>query len=156
MPTTPDVVAAAAAGGEAVLIFALSAAGVIIVSLLGLVGWFARSRIKSRERYEETLEKRLAAGAKTMEALKISFEQLQTKFVEAMGDLLKESAFGEYRREHKVDHDRLEERMTALREAHAELRQDILGVGVKVDSSVQAMSHLVSRMVELKGASNEC
>lgn len=151
-----DVTTAAASGGQPMLIFALAVAGAIVVLLLGIVGWFARDRVQSRKRYEELLEKRLSAGADTMQNLKIAVEQIQTKFVEAIGKLLSEEKFYAYTKEHRSDHERLDERISALRESHAELKQDIRAVGIQVDASMKTVSGLLSKIVRVDIKPPEC
>jgi hypothetical protein len=81
----PQIAQVAADAGTPVLVFSLVITGTIIALLLALVAWFAKARVKSRQRYEELMERRLSSGANTMHNLNISVEQLQTKFVEAIG-----------------------------------------------------------------------
>lgn len=153
MGSSGGVVSAAASGGNELLVFALAVAGAILLLLLGLVGWFAKDRVNSRKRYEELLEKRLSAGADTMQNLKVAVEKIQTKFVEAMGALLSEEKFDSYCREHRAEHDRLEERIAILRESHAELKQDIRAVGTQVDASMKSVSGLLSKIVKVEPSS---
>lgn len=147
---TSGVVDAAASGGNALLVFSLAVAGAIVLLLLGLVAWFVKDRVQSRKRYEELLEKRLAAGADTMHNLKLAVEKMQTKFVESIGQLLSEEKFDSYCREHRSEHDRLEERIAILRESHAELKQDIRAVGTQVDASMKSVSGLLSKIVKVE------
>lgn len=146
----PNVVGAAAAVGTPMLVFSLAVSGAIIAVLLALVAWFAKARVKGRQRYEELLEKRLSSGADTMHKLNISVEQLYTKFVEAMGELLPTKAFDAYRKEHHQEHDRLDDKLASTREQHAELKQSIAEVGVRVESGLAAMTDLLAKLVKIE------
>lgn len=150
---TSGVVDAATSGGDALMVFSLAVAGALIALLLGLVAWFTKDRVNSRKRYEELLEKRLSAGADTMQNLKVAVEKIQTKFVEAIGALLSEEKFDGYCKEHRAEHDRLEERIAILRESHAELKQDIRAVGTQVDASMKSVSGLLSKIVKVEPSS---
>lgn len=137
------LVGAAASGGNPLLIFSLAVSGVVIFVLLALVVWFAKARMKARQLYEGTLEKRLASGAETMQNLKIAVEQLQTKFVENLTGLMQREDFEGYRTEHNREHDRLDDKLADVRERYAELAQ-------RVDAGLKSMSSMLSKLVQIR------
>lgn len=142
MASSSGIVKAAANGGPQLLIFSLSVASVVIVVLIGVLVWFVKDRVKARRRYEELLEKRLASGSATMQNLKLSVEQLQTKFIEHLGTMLKRSDFNDYRKEHNREHDRLDDKVADIRERYAELAQ-------RVDAGIRSMSNMLSKLVKV-------
>lgn len=146
---TSSVVSAATTGGTPLLIFSLAVAGIVIVLLLALVVWFAKSRIKARQQYEATLEKRLSSGASTMQTMKLSIEQLQTKFVESMHKLLDRNDFKDYVRDHSDDHDKLDDKLADTRERYMELKQSIAEMDAKMEARLAFMTDLLSKLVKL-------
>jgi chromosome segregation ATPase len=146
----PQIAQVAAEAGTPVLVFSLVITGTIIALLLALVAWFAKARVKSRQRYEELMERRLSSGANTMHNLNISVEQLQTKFVEAIGKLLERKDFAAYCQEHSREHDRLDDKLSDTKKQHAELKQSIAEVGVRVESGLAAMTDLLAKLVKIE------
>jgi predicted nuclease with TOPRIM domain len=142
------VVDAATTGGTPLLIFSLAAAGLIITVLMGLVIWFVKDRVKSRRQYEDLLEKRLSSGAETMQNLKLSVEQLQTKFVEHLGALLKREDFNSYTREHDREHNRLDDKVADVRERYGKLAE-------RLESSVKSMSRMLAKLIKVNNLEGE-
>jgi len=137
-----NLVDAAAKGGDSLLVLALAVAGVVISVLFVIVVWLVKDRLAATRRRDDTLEKRLSAGAQTMESLKISVEQLQTKFVELIGELMKRDDFESYRKEHTREHDRLDDKVSDVRERQVELTQ-------RVETSLKSMTSMLSKLVSL-------
>lgn len=137
------VVDAAAGGGESLLIFSLTVAGVMIFLLLATVVWFGKARIRVRERYETTLEKRLSAGTDKMAQQTIAIEQLQARFIELLGEMLKRQDFEEFRKEHKREHERLGDKVDGIQLRSAELAQ-------RVESGIHSMKSMLSSLVDDK------
>ncbi len=67
---------------NAVLVFVLSVAGVLIAGLFMLLWWFVRDRMRQRDKKEDLLDKRLGAGSETMQRMTSRIEQMQTNQVE--------------------------------------------------------------------------
>jgi len=140
-----DTVTAVTAGGDPMLVLGISVAGFVIVGLLGVVGWLVRSRFKSRERYEELLEKRLADGAQTMRALKDEIATLTTNFITQLGKAITEEKFDAYCHGHETEHNDLDRRVEGLKDLNHELRESMVGMRASLD----AFNRILAQLVEI-------
>jgi len=143
-----SVTSAAATGGVPMLVFALSVAGALILMLVGVVGWMFKSRVKSRERYEELLEKRLADGAVTMRALKDEIAQLSNNFLNQLGKALPAEKFDAYQASHEVVHEAVDRRMDELKDLNNDLKVSMAGLRATMD----ALNRILARIVDVDGA----
>ena len=143
-----DVVQAAVDSGPATLIFTLTVAGIIISVLLGVVIYFVRERVKSRQRYEEVLEKRLSSGSETMQQLKVDLEKLHSVFIEYFARVVSEIDFKEYKREHKEEHCKLEKEIDGVRTSFYELKEGLTSIDQKMDAKFESLNNIMKTLVD--------
>ena len=122
----------------------------LVGSLLAIVFWMAKDRMKARKQYEATLEKRLSSGADTMNRIRLAVEQLQTKFVEHLGEMMKRTDFDAYRTEHNKEHDNLENKVSEVKDRLSEVRERAGGLGERLDGSIAAMSGMLATLLNRK------
>jgi len=125
--------------------FALAVAGALILILLSIIAWFARSRVKARERYEELLEKRLQAGTQTMGALKSEISDMQSRFLVEFAKVVTEAKFDSYCHGHEVVHAELNHKIDGLRELQQEWRESL----TETKAYTQALNKILAQMIEV-------
>jgi septal ring factor EnvC (AmiA/AmiB activator) len=143
-----SVTEAAAQGGSATLVLALSISSVVITLLLGVLALFVRDKLKQNQQYRENLENRLKGGTETMKELaqsvnsvRLSIESVQREYVERLANLVTRSNFEAYCRDHERIHNRLEDRLVEISDQQDQLVQ-------RVELGIKGMSQTLAKLVD--------
>ena len=134
---------------NSILVFILSIAGVLITGLLMLLWFFVRERMRQKEKTEDLLNKRLGAGSETMNRMIARIEVMQNNQVEQFAKVVPQETFENYRVTHKEDHTILDRRIEQLHQGQADVQNEVLAFGAKLEAGIDTMTGLLSKIVTI-------
>lgn len=139
-----DLVQAASSGS--LTTFALALLGISLGASIAMIVWLVRARMSSRERYDETLEKRLQAGAKKMEGLERDLRTMQIQCVELAARTVTSDQCSDQRKEIRTSIDRLSEGI-------GETKELVMRMEGRADEGFRQVSRLLGGLIRVPGCS---
>jgi hypothetical protein len=106
-------------------------------------------RLDSRDRSDDVLEKRLAAGADSMSKMKDSIQKMQDVFVDFAAKFVSQPAFESFQKKVEEKQKEQEREIRRLYEGQNEIRIEIRGIGSKVEQGLKTISDLLAPHVHV-------
>jgi uncharacterized protein HemX len=134
-------------GGITTLLF--SVAGVLILGLCSVLWWFIRDRMKTRERKEDLLERRLSSGAQTMQSIATEVKNIQTMQIKQAADYVLRRDFNGYRKEQEEKLEKLWRNLDEMKTGQGDLKTALAQMGARLESGMKSMTDMLAKVVTI-------
>jgi hypothetical protein len=106
-------------------------------------------RLDARDRADDVLERRLAAGADSMNEHKKSIQKMQEVFVDFAAKFVPHATFESFQKKVEAKQEDQERKIQRLHEGQNEIRMEIRGIGSKVEQGLKTISDLLAPHVHV-------
>jgi Tfp pilus assembly protein PilN len=134
-------------GGITTLLF--SVAGVLILGLCSILWWFIRDRMKTRERKEDLLERRLSSGAQTMQSIATEVKNIQTMQIKQAADYVLRQDFNGYRKEQEEKLEKLWRNLDEMKIGQGDLKTALAQMGTRLESGMKSMADMLAKVIKI-------
>jgi hypothetical protein len=106
-------------------------------------------RLDARDRADDVLERRLAAGADSMNEHKKSIQKMQEVFVDFAAKFVPHATIESFQKKVEAKQEDQERKIQRLHEGQNEIRMEIRGIGSKVEQGLKTISDLLAPHVHV-------